>query len=104
MELQLKGKRALITGSNSGIGAGIAKTLAVEGVTVVVHGRDAERCTAVVAEISRAGGQALIALGDVATEAGCAAIGDTVMQASTSWSTTPAAAPARIAPTARRDR
>jgi NAD(P)-dependent dehydrogenase (short-subunit alcohol dehydrogenase family) len=80
MDLQLRGKRALITGSNSGIGAGIARTLAAEGVTTVIHGRDTERCAAVVAEITQAGGHALPAIGDVATEAGCAAIGDAVMK------------------------
>ena len=81
MDLQLRGKRALITGSNSGIGAGIAKTLAAEGATAVIHGRDAERCAQVVAEIAGAGGNAFTALGDVTTEAGCTAVGDTVMKA-----------------------
>ena len=80
MDLQLNGKRALVTGSNSGIGAAIAKTLAAEGVTVVVHGRDAARCEEVAGEIKAAGGQAHIALGDIATDAGCNAIGDTVME------------------------
>jgi 3-oxoacyl-[acyl-carrier protein] reductase len=81
MDLQLCGKRALVTGSNAGIGAGIARTLAAEGVTVVVHGRDAARCDEVAANIVTAGGRALVARGDIATEAGCAAVGDTVMQA-----------------------
>ncbi|MGO9099210.1 MAG: hypothetical protein ACLP9Y_07120 [Mycobacterium sp.] len=35
MNFDLTGKRALITGSSSGIGAGIATTLASEGVSVV---------------------------------------------------------------------
>ncbi len=39
MNLQLEGKRALVTGSSAGIGEGIAKALATEGVAVVVHGR-----------------------------------------------------------------
>ena len=38
MDLQLSGKRALVTGSTSGIGEQIAKTLASEGVRVIVHG------------------------------------------------------------------
>lgn len=36
MELNLKGKKALITGSSSGIGEGIAKCLAQEGVQVMI--------------------------------------------------------------------
>jgi len=81
MDLQLKGKRALVTGSNSGIGAGIAKTLAAEGAVVVIHGRDTRRTESVAAEIKERGGQALVALGDLATEAGCTAAADTVMRA-----------------------
>jgi len=38
MDLELKGKRALITGSGSGIGKATAKALLQEGVQVVVHG------------------------------------------------------------------
>ena len=66
MDLQLTGKRALVTGSSSGIGAGIARTLAAEGCAVVVHGRDRVRAEAVAAEI----GAAAVAIGDLATEAG----------------------------------
>jgi NAD(P)-dependent dehydrogenase (short-subunit alcohol dehydrogenase family) len=40
MDLQLLGKRALVTGSTSGIGEGIAKVLGHEGASVVIHGRD----------------------------------------------------------------
>ena len=46
MDLQLTGKRALVTGSSAGIGVGIAEMLAAEGVSVVVHGRNAERAQA----------------------------------------------------------
>jgi len=38
LELHLAGKRALITGSSSGLGEGIARVLAAEGAAVVVHG------------------------------------------------------------------
>ena len=81
MDLQLSGKRALVTGSNSGIGAAIARTLAAEGASVVIHGRNAERCQTVAGEITAAGGKALVTTGDVATEAGCQAVGDAVMNA-----------------------
>jgi NAD(P)-dependent dehydrogenase (short-subunit alcohol dehydrogenase family) len=81
VDLQLNGKRALITGSSSGIGTGIAKTLAAEGATVVVHGRDAQRCANVASEIDKSGGRAVVACGDLATESGCAEVARTVMKA-----------------------
>jgi len=65
MDLQLSGKRALVTGSSVGIGETIARTLAVEGVAVAVHGRERERAERVVAEIVAAGGRAVVVLGDL---------------------------------------
>ncbi len=73
MDLQLTGKRALVTGSSSGIGRSIACVLAREGAAVIVHGRDAERTQAVADAITAAGGRAEVALGDLATEAGAVA-------------------------------
>ncbi len=43
MDLGLSGKRALVGGGGSGIGAGIATALAAEGARVVLAGRTAER-------------------------------------------------------------
>jgi NAD(P)-dependent dehydrogenase (short-subunit alcohol dehydrogenase family) len=74
MDLQLKGKRALVTGASSGIGRGIANVLAREGAVVVVHGRNRGRAEAVAQEIRAAGGEAHIALGDLAKEEGAAAV------------------------------
>ena len=54
----LEGKVALVTGATSGIGRAAAVQLAAQGATVVVHGRDATRGAAVVAEIENAGGSA----------------------------------------------
>jgi NAD(P)-dependent dehydrogenase (short-subunit alcohol dehydrogenase family) len=50
---------ALVTGSTSGIGAGIARQFGGVGSRVVVTGRDEERGRAVVAEITGAGGEAM---------------------------------------------
>jgi len=70
MELQLKGRRALVTGSSSGIGEGIARMLAEEGCAVVVHGRNRERAENVAARIGAAG----VALGDLSTDEGAASV------------------------------
>jgi NAD(P)-dependent dehydrogenase (short-subunit alcohol dehydrogenase family) len=43
MNLQLEGKRALVTGSTAGIGFAIAEALANEGATVIVNGRTQKR-------------------------------------------------------------
>jgi NAD(P)-dependent dehydrogenase (short-subunit alcohol dehydrogenase family) len=74
MDLQLKQKRALVTGSTAGLGEAIAKQLAEEGVAVVIHGRDAARAHKVADSIRAAGGEATIALGDLATDAGADAV------------------------------
>ena len=37
MELNLKGKKAIITGSSRGLGAGISRILAREGIDVLVN-------------------------------------------------------------------
>jgi NAD(P)-dependent dehydrogenase (short-subunit alcohol dehydrogenase family) len=51
MDLQLKNKTALVTGSTAGIGYAIAKQLAGEGAKVIINGRTAERVNAAVAQI-----------------------------------------------------
>ncbi|MBA2682075.1 MAG: SDR family oxidoreductase, partial [Ktedonobacteraceae bacterium] len=74
MDLRLAGKRALVTGSSSGIGEAIVKLLAAEGVAVVVHGRDESRANAVAETIRAGGGKAEVALGDLTTDAGADAV------------------------------
>jgi 3-oxoacyl-[acyl-carrier protein] reductase len=81
MDLQLNGKRAVVTGSSSGIGEAIAKALAAEGATVVVHGRRQAEAKRVAAEIAAAGGKAVVAIGDVASDAGADAVVKTVNEA-----------------------
>lgn len=65
MDLQLSGKRALVTGSSIGIGESIAQALAREGVAVAVHGRDPERALRVANEIKIVGGKAVVVLGNL---------------------------------------
>jgi 3-oxoacyl-[acyl-carrier protein] reductase len=74
VDLKLKGKRALVTGSSAGLGQAVAMLLAAEGATVVVHGRNSARAKAVAGAITVAGGNAEIALGDLATDAGADAV------------------------------
>src|SRR3546814_19576550 len=74
MDLGIQGKRALITGSTSGIGAAKAKMLAQEGVKVIINGRNADRAEVVKAAIEGAGGTAAIALGDLSDDAAAAAV------------------------------
>ena len=81
MDLKLAGKRALVTGSSSGIGIGIAMTLADEGVQVVVHGRDEARARAVADSIIARGGQAAVVCGDLSTDEGAAAVAEGALAA-----------------------
>ncbi len=80
MDLQLKGLKALVTGSSSGIGAGIAEVLAREGCRVVVHGRDAARTRAVAERVTGFGAEAWSVVGDLATPGGSAAVADEVLR------------------------
>lgn len=63
---KLNGKVALITGASKGIGAGIAKTYANEGASVVVnYASSREGADKVVQEITAAGGKAIAVQGNV---------------------------------------
>ncbi|WP_270180533.1 SDR family NAD(P)-dependent oxidoreductase [Alkalihalobacillus sp. CinArs1] len=55
MDLQMKNKLAVVTGSTSGIGKGIAEVLLKEGANVIVNGRSKERVDSVVKELSSFG-------------------------------------------------
>lgn len=70
MDLQIKGKKALVTGSSSGIGESIAKFLAKEGVHVMIHGRNNKELSRVVDEIQKDGGNADKIQADLSTDEG----------------------------------
>jgi NAD(P)-dependent dehydrogenase (short-subunit alcohol dehydrogenase family) len=53
MDLQLKGKRALVTGSTAGIGYAIAEGLAKEGAHVIVNGRTSPRVESALSSLKK---------------------------------------------------
>src|SRR5882672_4564422 len=80
MNINLKGKTALVTGSTSGIGHAIAKGLAVAGANVVVNGRTQGKVDAAVAAIAKAapGGKIAGVAADVSTAAECQTLVETL--------------------------
>ena len=63
MDLNLDARVVLVTGANRGIGRAIARSVAAEGATVVVVGRDEAACADTVAELGA--GRASYLTGDV---------------------------------------
>ncbi len=77
MDLQLAGKKALVTGSSAGIGYAIARTLAAEGARVVVNGRSTDTTQAAVARLRAdlgADAPLLPFAGDLSDAQGCSAM------------------------------
>ena len=65
--MDLKDKTILITGSTDGVGRVVAQRLGAGGARVLVHGRDAARGKAAVADIEAAGGKAEFFAADLAS-------------------------------------
>jgi len=74
MDLQLKGKKALVTGSTAGIGFATARLLASEGASVIVNGRSQERVDTAIREILQLhpGSNLSGVAADVSNAGGCA--------------------------------
>ena len=93
MDLELQGKRALVTGGSRGIGKAIARALALEGVEVAILARTEAALRATASELATASGRKIVAVvADTADDAQVAgAIAEAVRQlgggASTSSST-----------------
>ena len=83
MDLQLKNKRAVVTGSTAGIGFAIAQALAAEGASVVVNGRTEKRVDAAIREIRKSQPNATLTgvAADVSNAAGCAKLTQTMPSA-----------------------
>ncbi len=80
MDLQLKGRTALVSGSTAGIGFAIASVLAAEGATVIVNGREQERVDEAIARMQRESPEATLrpAAGDLSTVDGVERVSSTI--------------------------
>lgn len=64
----LKGKVAIVTGGNGGIGLGMAQGLASAGAAIVVVGRDGAKSDNAVADLVKDGGKAIAVAADITDE------------------------------------
>ncbi len=81
MDLELKGKRAFVSGSSIGIGMGVALELAAEGCDVAVHGRDKARTEDVARQVAKLGVKCVATIGDLAKEDEANRIADEALKA-----------------------
>jgi 2-deoxy-D-gluconate 3-dehydrogenase len=76
----LKGKVALVTGGNGGIGLGMAKGMAAAGASIVVAGRNKGKAEKAIKELQTLGGKADFAEFDALDEKSCKAAVDGAAQ------------------------
>jgi 3-oxoacyl-[acyl-carrier protein] reductase len=62
MDLQLKGKKALVTGASQGLGLAIARGLAQEGCAVAINSRDSQKLNAAAQNLEAESGSQVVTL------------------------------------------
>ena len=67
----LKGRVALVTGGNGGIGLGMARGLAEAGAAIAIAGRNQAKSEAAAAELAKLGVKTAVLTADVTDEAQC---------------------------------
>jgi len=70
----LKGRVALVTGGNGGIGYGMARGMASAGADIIIAGRNAKKSETAAAELAKLGVKTAVVEVDVADEASCKAM------------------------------
>src|ERR1700761_2043531 len=70
----LKGKVAVITGGNGGIGLGMAEGIASLGASIVIAGRNEEKAATALAALHKSGADATFIVADVTRKADCEAL------------------------------
>ena len=80
MDLGLRGRVAIVTGSSRGIGRAIAAALAAEGVRLTLNARGAEPLKAFADELAAGGADVLDVAADVTTPAGCQDVFDRTLE------------------------
>ena len=73
MDLELRGRVALITGPAKGMGAAVSLAFAAEGCRMALLARDTDAVAPVGREIEAAGGEAIVVACDVTDGEGCEA-------------------------------
>jgi 3-oxoacyl-[acyl-carrier protein] reductase len=80
MDLGLRGRVAIVTGSSRGIGRAIAASLAAEGVRITVNARGPEPLKAFADELAGRGADVVDVAADVTSAAGCQQVFDRTLE------------------------